>query len=632
MKRVICILFFVGLIVSVSAVVKLPAYISDNMMIQRDAPVKLFGWADGGETITIALNGQTVKVKADKSGVWNARLKAMPHGGPYVMSVKGKMNEITICNILIGDIWVCSGQSNMEWIVFNTAQSEKEIAEADYPQIRLLNVTKGMASTPQSDIETTKGWQECNPQTVGNFSAVGYFFGRTLHRELNIPIGLINSSWGGTKIEPWTSTSAMEEFPAYKQTLDEIKKPDFDERLKPRSETYIQKLSDADVGIKEAWYLPNTNLSQWQPTNVPGFWDNFGAKGEGVVWYRKEFTLTAEQAAGAVQISFGGINDWDETYLNGKKIGSMQTRSAQREYVVCADGLREGNNVLTVKIVSVGRFPGFPAPKDKVYCQTNSGRISLAGQWHYRVSSLNTEMFVGINIYPSLLYNTMIAPLTTYSVKGAIWYQGESNAGDAYNYRTLFPNMITGWRNAWKQPDMPFYFVQLANYDTREKTPNTNWAELREAQHKTLSLPHTGEAVIIDIGDAKDIHPKNKQDVGYRLALNALAKNYGKSIVYSGPDYRSMQIDGDKIVLTFDHAENGLIVKGKYGYLQGFSIAAENQPFVYAQAYIQGNKVVVFSDKVKKPVAVRYAWENNPEDANLFNVEGLPASPFRTDK
>lgn len=632
MRRIICFLFLSGLIASLSAVVKLPAYISDNMMIQRDMPFKLFGWSDPNETVTVIFNGQPVKAKADKAGTWNAQLKAMPYGGPYEMSVKGKTNNIVIRNILIGDIWVCSGQSNMEWITYNVNQAAEEMAAAGYPQIRLLNVTKNMSVSPSKDIETVKGWQECSPQTVGDFSAVGYFFGRELYKQLNIPIGLINSSWGGTMIETWTSIPAMSGFPAYKELLNELKASNFEERLAPRNDEYIRNISDTDPGTKEKWYLPTTDLSEWKTTDVPGFWNKLDAIGEGVVWYRKEFSLTGEQAKGAALISFGGINDWDETYLNGKKIGSMQTRSAQRDYVVCSDELAAGKNILTVKIVSVGRFPGFPASKEKMYCQTNSGKISLAGEWQYRIAALSSEMFVGVNTYPSLIYNAMIAPLAAYPVKGVIWYQGESNASDAYNYRALFPNMITDWRNAWKQPDLPFYFVQLAGYDTGGEKANLNyWAELREAQHKTLSMPYTGEAVTIDIGDAKDIHPKNKQGVGYRLALNALAKTYGKSLVFSGPEYRSMQIDGNKIILTFDHAENGLIVKGKYEYLQGFAIASEDQPFVYAQAYIHGNTVTVFSDKVKNPVAVRYAWENNPEDANLFNAEGLPASPFRTD-
>jgi sialate O-acetylesterase len=379
--------------------------------------------------------------------------------------------------------------------------------------------------------------------------------------------------------------------------------------------------------------LPETGLSQWKTTAVPGGWNLMNIHGDGVIWYRKEFTLTGEQAQGAITIALGGIDDWDETYLNGHLIGRTNEYSADRKYTVCPDGLKSGKNLLVVKVVNTGGAAGFYHEADKIYCQTNGARISLAGEWQYRPSTIITaDETVGPNDYPALLYNAMIAPLIRFPIKGAIWYQGESNSDEAYKYRTLFPNMITDWRKAWNQPDFPFYFVQLANFmDAPTQPGNSTWAELREAQHLTLNLPHTGEAVIIDIGDAKDIHPKNKQDVGYRLALNALAKTYNKDVEYSGPEYRSMQIKGDQIILHFDHSGKELIAKGRYGYLHGFSIADVDRKFVWAQARIEGNTVVVSSEEVKNPVAVRYAWANNPEDANLYNSEGLPASPFRTD-
>ncbi|MDR3309303.1 MAG: TIM barrel protein [Tannerella sp.] len=457
--------------------VRLPQYISDNMIFQREAPVKIWGWAPTGEAVTVSINGQSQKATADKDGIWNVSLKPLPVGGPYLLSIKGKQDSYTFKNILSGDIWVCGGQSNMEmplagWGKVNNY--EREIEASAYSQIRLLSVPHQVAGRPQRDA-IMSGWQECNPLTSPEFSAIGYFFGRELFYKLDIPIGLIHSNWGGTGVEMWTTGETMKTVSQYDSLMAEVSKSDFADRV-------------------------------------------------------------------------------------GKVI-------------------------------------------------TNP------------------------NQYPSMLYNAMIAPLTAYPVKGAIWYQGEHNAGMAYLYRTLFPNMINDWRRVWNQPEMPFYFVQLANFMSPSNQPgNSAWAELREAQHLTLKLPNTGEAVAIDIGDAKDIHPKNKQDVAHRLALNALSKTYGKEEVeYSGPEYKSMKIDGNKIILTFEHVAQGLTARNQYGYLHGFSIAGDDKRFVWAKAYIVGNTVVVSSDNVSSPVAVRYGWADNPDDVNLYNSVGLPASPFRTD-
>jgi sialate O-acetylesterase len=468
--------------------VKLPGYVSDNMIFQREAPVKLWGWAAKGETVTVSINGQSAKSTADKDGIWRVSLKPLPVGGPYTLLVKGKEDSYTFSNILSGDVWICSGQSNMEMGLngpLKVKNAEKEVADANYPNIRLLNVAHKMAATPQLDTEMS-GWEECSPKSVSSlsvklahpFSATGYFFGRELYKNLDIPIGLINTSWGGTLIESWTSQAMMKSVSKYAKQLGEMNDPDFASRI-------------------------------------------------------------------------------------GKDVK-------------------------------------------------------------------------GPNQYPSLLYNAMLAPLTAYPVKGVIWYQGESNAVQKSGqlYKKLLPNLITDWREAWQQPDMPFYYVQLANYlaPASHSGGSYYWAELREAQHQTLSLPNTGEAVIIDIGEANDIHPKNKQDVGYRLALNALAKTYGKDVEYSGPEYKSAETKGDKLVLTFTHVGDGLKAKSRYGYVKGFAIAGADKKFYWAKAVIVGtDKVELSCPDVKTPVAARYGWEDNPADVNLYNSANLPASPFRTD-
>jgi sialate O-acetylesterase len=444
---------------------------------------------------------------------------------------------------------------------------------------------------------------------------------------LDIPIGLINTSWGGTNIETWISVQSIRQFPQYEQQVKELLSPSFSERF--RRNIYNEFVNDP--GLKQEWYKSGKEVSGWKKTTVPSLWSKTGIKGPGVCWYRREFTLTAQQAKSPVTIVLGSIDDNDETYLNGEKIGETIGHSTLREYTI-TKGLREGINELTVRVIDSGGEGGFSAKTEDVFCRTAAEIIPLAGEWDCRVSIMVAAV-TGPNEYPSLRYNAMIAPLVHYPVKGAIWYQGESNAGNAYRYRSLLPAMITDWRNAWKQADMPFYFVRLANFTAPAEQPGeSNWAELRESQHLTLQTPGTGEAVAIDIGDAADSHPKNKQDVGYRLALNALAKTYGKSVEYSGPEYRNMKIDGNRIILTFDHTAKGLVIRNKYGYLQGFAIAGADKKFVWAKARIEGNTVVVSSDEIKSPVAVRYAWGNNPDDANLYSTEGLPASPFRTDE
>ncbi|MDR3194981.1 MAG: 9-O-acetylesterase [Tannerella sp.] len=603
------------------------------MMIQRDTPVRLWGWADKGESVRIRLNGQTLKVKTGKDGTWNATLKAMPFGGPYEMIIQGKGAALTVKNILVGDIWVCSGQSNMQWTVNWSKDAEKEVSEAGYPQIRLLSVARKMSAVPLQEAAITgDGWQECNPQTVGDFTAAGYFFGRELHRNLNIPVGLIDCSWGGTNIETWMSLPTIEPYAEYREKVQEMQNS---AALQKEIDRWywmdLANMTIEDTGMTEKWFAADVAAAGWKPAKVPGKWSESGVR-SWVVWYRKEFVLTAEQAAQPLSLHLGQIDDRDETYLNGHLAGATNRPDIARSYTVCPEWLREGKNELAVRVVNTGGDAGFGS--DKICFRSGETDVPLAGEWLYRESEMPFRPAFMPNEYPALLYHAMLLPLTRFPVKGAIWYQGESNAGEAWKYRFLLPDLITGWRNAWKQNDLPFYYVQLANFMEPDAQPaESQWAELRESQHKTLGLPHTGEAVIIDIGEEKDIHPRNKQEVGRRLALNALAKTYGRNIEYSGPEYVSMKVDGDIIRVTFSHIGDRLVVKKrKYEYLQGFAIAGANKKFVWAKAFIDGNTVVVHSSEVKAPVAVRYAWGNNPDDANLYNSLGLPASPFRTDE
>jgi sialate O-acetylesterase len=628
----VCFLFALVNITSVKANVTLPKIFSDNMVLQRDKPLAIWGWADPNEAITVSFNGQKIKSKADGGGRWSLSLKPMTSGGPYVMELKGNSGAIQLKNILIGDVWICSGQSNMEWIIKNTNDAANEIAQSNYPKIRLFTVEKAMSFELEKDLKGGT-WLECNPQTVGDFSAVAYFFGRKIVKEIDVPIGLINTSWGGTNIQTWMSWDVMSKKDEYKNiSLTKLKQST--ETLRVKRDKFDEALK-TDKGMQEKWFA-SSSMEGWKKINQPqSFESSEIGNADGVVWFQKEFELSSDQAGKAAILNLGPIDDQDETYLNGQKVGSMHVWNENRNYNIAAGLAHPGENVIIIKVTDTGGGGGLQGKPEQLYYETEGNKISLAGEWNYKPSALTTDFGIkdtGPNSFPSQLYNAMVAPIVHYAIKGALWYQGESNTWEAYRYRTLFPEMITDWRNKWGY-DFPFFWVQLANFMAPDKTPaQSDWAELREAQTMTMSLPNTGEAVIIDIGEANDIHPRNKQDVGYRLALTALKTAYAKDLVYTGPSYKSMKKDGNKIVIEFANTGNGLLVKDKYGYVKGFAIAGDDQKFVWAKAFVDDDdKIIVYSDEIKNPVAVRYAWANNPDDVNLYNKEGLPATPFRTD-
>lgn len=616
--------------VTALADVTMPHIFSDNMVLQRDKPLRIWGWADKGEKITVSVNGQTQKTKAAKDGSWSVMLKAMPTGGPYDLSISGK-NNIVYKNVLLGDVYVCSGQSNMEWMLQNTNNAKEEIANASHPQLRLFTVKKETSFRPLKDVEGK--WDVCTPETVPDFSAVAYFFGRKLNADIGVPIGLIHTSWGGTNIQTWISWDEMSQYPEYKN-VDVGAKQKQSEEAKKNQAAFVQSLAN-DKGDMEKWYA-SPATADWKEMKLPQLWENTPVgNADGNIWFKKSFTLPAEQAGKAAYLHLGPIDDNDVTYVNGVQVGATNSYSTDRVYDIPAGTLRDGTNEVTVKVIDTGGGGGIYGEEKQMSVEAGGKSFPLAGIWQYRPSVLNTNFGLqnsGPNSFPSQLYNAMIAPIINYAIKGAIWYQGESNAGESFKYRTLFPQMINDWRKKWGY-DFPFFWAQLANFMPQDSIPQeSGWAELREAQSMTLSLPATGQAVIIDIGERNDIHPRNKQDVGYRLALAAEKVVYDKDIVYSGPVYTSMQKEGNKIVLKFTNTGSGLDVHNKYGYLQGFTIAGADKKFHYAQAKVTGDgEVTVSSDKVSDPVAVRYAWANNPDDANLYNKEGLPASPFRTD-
>jgi sialate O-acetylesterase len=632
---------FLVLIFNVSFVtkaeVKLPAVFSSNMVLQRDIPIKIWGWADKREQITISFLDETVVVKADKKGSWKAELKPVSAGGPYELKIKGS-NEIVLSNILMGDVWICSGQSNMEWPLSASNNAEDEITRATHPRIRLFTVQKKVSTVPLSDCES-EGWVVCSPETAGSFSAVAYFFGRKLNEDLDVPVGLINTSWGGTNVETWISASAIEKAKGFEGVSKELAV--FDEeavrkavRTKVEAITGPLPLEDQGMqGDKAVWAESNMNYADWKEMDLPQLWESAGLEGlDGIVWFQKDFQLTSSDLHNDIEIHLGPIDDADITYLNGTVIGKTSQYNEARIYKVGKELLKAGKNTIVVRVEDTGGGGGIYGEAEDMFIILPNKKISLAGSWKYKIGRGDFSFSVGPNSMPALLYNAMIHPLLPVGIKGAIWYQGESNAGKAYEYRTLFPMLISNWRQVWGQGDFPFIFVQLANFMQPADEPGeSSWAELREAQTMTLSLPNTGMATIIDIGEAKDIHPRNKQDVGKRLALSALKVTYGVDVVASGPTFKEMQTDGNRVILSFDNVGSGLYLKNKYGYINGFALAGEDKKFYWAKAELAGDKIILVCPDVQQPAAVRYGWADNPDDLNLYNLEGLPAVPFRTD-
>lgn len=638
MRKTIVTAFAMGIAALSSAQLRTARIFADSMVLQRGVAIPVWGWANKGEKVTVRFNQQSKTTQAGADGKWRVDLAAEKEGGPYQLHVSGSTEKV-LTNILVGDVWVCSGQSNMEWIVANVNHAKEEIASADLPMIRHTKIPLTVAGTPQADLPASNGWHTATPANVGNFTAVGYFFAKQLYESLHVPIGLINTTWGGTHVETWTSREALENSSEFKEMMTTFPVLNLDSvAVLKKNETIarIRNLQGALPTADEArqWKEAGYATDSWSSMKLPGLWETQALPNvDGVVWLRKEITVSAADNGKPADLLLSMIDDNDETFVNGKKIGATHGYNVKRLYKIPAGILHEGKNTIAVRVEDTGGGGGVYGDAGDVKINFSDHAIALNGDWKYRVESVMQTNTVGPNSYPTLLYNAMLHPLLPYAIKGAIWYQGESNAGRAWQYRTAFPLMITDWRRQWKQGDFPFYFVQLASYNASGGTSEngSTWAELREAQTQTLSLPNTGMAVTIDIGEAKDIHPRNKQDVGKRLAAVALHKTYGQSNEYSGPVYKSMRIDGDKIILTFDHKGTGLITTDPEGKVKGFEIAGADRKFVTATAMIEGDHLVVSAAGVKNPVAVRYAWADFAGEANLYNLERFPAVPFRTD-
>lgn len=604
-----------------AAEVKLASPFSSNMVLQRQTEVTIWGTADPGEQITLrATWGANGKATADDKGQWRAKLKTGPAGGPHELSISGS-NSLHLRNILLGEVWVCSGQSNMEWPLNIVENGPAEAAAANHPNLRLLKVPHRMANQPETSFNAT--WNVCKPEIAKDFSATAYYFGLALQRELGVPVGLIQTAVGGTEAELWTSEPTLRSMPEFAARFDTVRDR-YQEALDASAER--KKRIDSDPGLGK-WYADDLDDRDWSRLVEPGIWrEGELADLDGTVWYRARLLLTDTQAKAGGTLRLGQVDDDDEVWVNGRAVGRTAGANRERSYTLKPDVLRVGFNTVTVRVIDTGGEGGFRNPSAIGFFPAE-GTIPLTN-WRHRVGVKTNDLPApfGAPRPGSSLFNGMIAPLVPYTIKGAIWYQGESNVSRAEQYRTLFPAMIADWRKAWGI-EMPFYFVQISPFEYGQ---NHASAELREAQLDTFrTVPKTGMAVTTDIvPNLRDIHPTLKQPVGERLARWALARDYGKKdIVPSGPLYKSARRDGKTMRVEFDFGA-GLTVKGDS--ILGLEIAGEDLKFVPAQGKVEGSTLVVWADGIDKPAAVRLGWK----DAvlmNLFNGAGLPASPFRTD-
>ncbi len=623
--------------ISLHAQIRLPKLISDGAILQRDTELKIWGWATPNEVVEIKFKKYIYKTKADPNGDWSLILPKQKAGGPFKMVLEGK-NKITINNILIGEVWLCSGQSNMELTMKRLRdQYPEEIKNSKNKEIRQFLVPDTYDfNQAHPDLEGG-GWVEASPETLLDFSGVAYFFAQELYDKYQIPVGLINAAMGGSPVEAWMSEDALKTFDEAYNEMQRFKDPELiteiEQRDKKRQSSWYAQLSEQDKGLVEGseWFLPDYDDSHWRGMHIPGFWEDQGLpKVDGAVWFRKTIEVPETMVGKEARLWLGRSVDQDHVYVNGGFVGSTAYQYPPRKYEVPRTLLKAGKNSITIRLINEQSNGGFI--KDKPYfLSVGKDSLDLKGSWKYRLGTRMKPLLgpTFIRWKPGGLYNAMIAPLTNYKIKGVIWYQGESNTNNPKSYYETFPALVNNWRDKWDIGEFPFIYVQLANFMKETLVPTeSNWADLRQAQLKALKLPNTSMVIATDLGEWNDIHPLNKKSIGQRLALGARKLAYGEELVHSGPVFASSDIKGNQIALSFTEVGSGLISNdGKA--LRQFEIAGEDENFVWAIANIVGNTVVVKNEAIQNPVYARYAWADNPEGANLYNKEGLPASPFR---
>ncbi len=631
---------------SACATVSLPTLVSDHMILQRDRVIKIWGWASQGEKINIQFNGKTEKTVTGKDNKWIIYLPAMKAGGPFTMIIKGK-NEIVVSDILIGDVWFCSGQSNMVLPMERVKEKyPEETAHDSFPEIRNFFIpTKADINKIYDDLPPGK-WVPAEGADLLSFGALSYFFAKRLFQKYHIPIGIINSSVGGYSIDAWMSVDALQGFPKMEDEIKNLKDSNYindlirNRQLKNSESSSTISTPDKGIAGPVKWTDPDFIPQNWHKFWMPGYWADQGVKGlHGIIYFRKEINIPGSMTGVKAKLFLGCIVDADSTFVNGKFVGNITYQYPPRRYSLPSGILKPGKNIIVVKLVNTSEKGGF-VPDKNYSIEANGQKIDLRGDWTYQVGQVQHPLKdEGYGSYdwvthnsPTGLYNTMVAPAIHYAIKGIVWYQGEADWGNAKDYAKYLQALINDWRKKWNEGEIPFLFAQLPGFMEVEYSPSeSDWAQLRQSELEALNLPNTGMAVTIDLGEWNDIHPLDKKDVGERLAFWAEHLAYGSNDPdYSGPVYQSYKIEGNKITLSFSHVGTGLIVKGG-GELYYFAIAGADKKYVWAKAEINGDKIIVWNDAVPNPVSVRYAWANNPEAANLYNKRGLPASPFETD-
>ncbi|MEO1128876.1 MAG: sialate O-acetylesterase [Planctomycetota bacterium] len=660
MKLHTCLLATLLLCACARAELVVAPFFGNHMVLQRDRPILVWGSAAPGQSVTVSLNDASATCRAADDGSWTARLDAMTAGGPYRMVVDAGEEQLRFGNVMLGDVWICSGQSNMGWRLDRTDRGAEFIATAENPNLRLFQVQRAWDHERLETVQTL-GWRQCDGPRAARFSAVGYHFGRILSEETGVTIGMIESTWGGTPLEAWTPLTAIEANPvAFRKTLDSLadyRLPEAEaQRLLAAAEqkhiAFHDKAFAMDQGLRLGWDDPEFDDIEWDTVQLPGYVDAKVGALDGIVWLRRTVTLDPQLRGRPATLHLGRIDDYDVTIVNGTVVGDTLVHDGvghriERAYDIPADVLRAGENVIVIRLMDV-RSAGGVTPDGRAFeLRVADEAIPLEGAWRYQVgfNARDHGGFPRPGAYavpigrpfrgPAVLYNAMIHPIRKYGVSGFIWYQGESNSGGHTMYAEMFPAMITAWREVWanargdRADGMPFYFVQLPNYrKNSDITGNSNWAELRDVQRRTLSrVPETGMAITIDVGDPADIHPGNKLPVAERLARCALIDVYGKSHdVRMGPTPTGAKPDGARVRIYLDDADGLRTTDGRD--VRGFALAGADGVLHEAQARIDGPTLVVSSDAVTEPALVRYAWADNP-DVNLVNAAALPASPFQ---
>jgi len=614
---------------------KISSLITDGMVIQRNKPFTISGEAEANEKIDVSFLEKKYTDTASSSGKWSVTLDPAEAGGPHQLKITGT-EEIHIDDILIGDVWVLGGQSNMEIPVNRTLDLfADEVKTINNPEIRHFSVPQIYNFHQPTEILKGGEWKKATPENVMEFSAIGYFFAAEIYREQNVPIGLISTAVGGTPIEAWVKEETLREIGDYDDVLDKSKDDQWLEKTTEledkREKDWHQRLNDTDQGMINEWFKPDTDTSDWQSFDVPNSWEGTELESiKGAVWFHKTIELPENVTDVEAQLNLGTLIDGDYAYINGELIGHTGYKYPPRRYPVSKGILKPGKNTIAVRIFTTESIGGFV--EDMPYeLVTDQLTVPLTGEWKYKVGTITEALKprTFFQYFPRGLYNGMIAPISNYPMTGVLWYQGESNVGRPDGYYELFEKLVSDWREIWQLGDFPFLFVQLANLETGEDDNNSYWARLRDEQLKSLAVENTAMAVTIDVGEANDLHPQDKKSVGQRLAKGAQVLAYGQSIEYMGPIYESHVTTEDSIEINFSHTGTGLKVKGDE--LNGFVIAGEDNYYKPAEAEVKGDKVIVRHPDIKQPKNVRYGWSDNPENANLYNQEDLPASPFTTE-